>query len=235
MMPSEPPRVLDLTQPLWDGCPAYPGDPPVRVRTIRTLDADGFTLESVHLSSHSGTHVDAPGHVLHAARGAITDYRPDHFVGPCVVADLTAKEDDDEIAPDDLAAYADLLEAGDILLLATGWPRFRGSAPDRWVHHSPYLTQAGAEWICARGLKGVGIDHPTIGTTLEQFDRPPHETLLRRRIWIAEDLVIPAELLAERRKWLYVGVPLRIQGAGGAPVRPVVIDWPGVVSAPAAE
>ena len=224
MVPHEPPRVLDLTQPLWDGCPAFPGDPPVRVRTIRTLDADGFTLESVHLSSHSGTHVDAPGHVLHAARGAITDYRPDHFVGPCVVADLRHKEDDDEILPDDLEPCRERLAPGDVLLLATGWPRFRGEDTDRWMNHSPYLSAQGAEWICARGVKGVGIDHFTIGTTLEQFDRPPHEILLRRRIWIAEDLVIPDELLAAGRKWLYVGVPLGLRGASGAPVRAVAID-----------
>ena len=224
MMPHEPPRVLDLTQPLWDGCPAYPGDPQVRVRTIRTLDADGFTLESVHLSSHSGTHVDAPGHVLHAARGAITDYRPDHFVGPCVVAALRHKKDDDEILPDDLEPCRERLAPGDVLLLATGWSRFRGEDADRWMNHSPYLSAQGAEWICARGVKGVGIDHFTIGTTLEQFDRPPHEILLRRRIWIAEDLVIPDELLAAGRKWLYVGVPLRLRGASGAPVRAVAID-----------
>jgi len=140
-----------------------------------------------------------------------------------LVADLTSKSDDEEIAAADLEPCRDLLEPGDILLLATGWPRFRGKDRDRWMHHSPYLTQEGAEWICARGLKGVGIDHFTIGTTLEQFDRPPHETLLRRRVWIAEDLVIPEELF-ERRKWLYVGVPLRIEGASGAPVRPVVLD-----------
>ena len=218
------PRVFDLAHTLYDGAPVYPGDPKVRVRALRSLDADGVHLETLHLGTHSGTHVDAPRHMLHIDRGAITDYRPDHFVGPCVIADLRAKRDDDEISAADLAAYRDLLEAGDILLLATGWTRFRGEDEARWLHHSPYLSQEGAEWICARGLKGVGIDHPTIGTPVEQFDRPPHETLLRRRIWIAEDLLIPDELLAERRKWLYVGVPLKLEGAGGAPVRPILLD-----------
>jgi len=216
-------RVFDLAQPLFDECPAYPGDPRVRLKAIKTIDADGFTLESLHMATHSGTHVDAPSHLLHVDRGAITDFRPDDFIGPCVVANLTAKGDDEEIDPVDLEPYRDLLAPGDILLLATGWPRFRGKDEDRWTHHSPYLTQEGAEWICARGVKGVGIDHFTIGTPLEQFDRPPHETLLRRRIWIAEDLLIPDELL-ERRKWLYIGVPLKVLGASGAPVRPVVLD-----------
>jgi len=223
-MPASPSRVFDLAQPLYDECPAFPGDPKVRVRPIRAIETDGFTLESVHLASHSGTHVDAPSHLLHMARGSITDFRPDHFVGPCAIADLTAKQDDDEIGPADLEPYRDLLEPGDILLLATGWSRFRGVDEDRWMNHSPYLTEEGAAWICARGLKGVGIDHFTIGTTLEQFDRPPHETLLRRRIWIAEDLLIPPEALAERRKWLYVGIPLKLQDASGAPVRPILLD-----------
>jgi kynurenine formamidase len=217
-------RVFDLAQPLYDECPAFPGDPKVRLRTAKTIEADGFSLETLFMATHSGTHVDAPSHLLHLDRGAISDYRPDDFIGPCVVADLTGKKDDDEIGPNDLEPYRGLIAAGDILLLATGWSRFRGKDIGRWMHHSPYLTREGAEWICARGVKGVGIDHFTIGTTLEQFDRPPHETLLRRRIWIAEDLVIPDELLAERRKWLYVGVPLRLEGASGAPVRPVVLD-----------
>ncbi|MFC1805596.1 cyclase family protein [Planctomycetota bacterium] len=217
-------RVFDLAQPLFDGAPVFPGDPRVRVKQLKSIDADGFQLETLHLGTHSGTHVDAPRHMLHLDRGSITDFRPDHFIGPCVIVDLTAKEDDDEIAAADIEAYRDLIEAGDILLLATGWSRFRGEDERRWLHHSPYLSDEGAEWICARGLKGVGIDHPTIGTTVEQFDRPPHQILLRRRIWIAEDLVIPPELLAERRKWLYVGVPLKLEGAGGAPVRPVVLD-----------
>lgn len=224
-MTDRPVRVFDLAQPLRDDTPVYPGDPRVRVKQLKSLDTDGLVLETLHMATHSGSHVDAPRHMLHLDRGAITDFRPDHFVGPCVVVDLTAKTDDDEITGDDLEAWRDLIEPGDILLLATGWSRFRGEDEARWLHHSPYLSQEGAEWICARGLKGVGIDHPTIGTTVEQFDRPPHETLLRRRIWIAEDLVFPPELLAERRKWLYVGVPLKLDGAGGAPVRPVVLDF----------
>jgi len=223
-MPCRIRRVFDLAQPLFDKCPAFPGDPRVRLQAAKTIDADGFALETLFLASHSGTHVDAPSHLLHLDRGAITDFRPDHFVGPCVVADLRHKGDDDEIAAADLEPCRELLAPGDILLLATGWSRFRGEDTARWMHHSPYLTKEGAEWICARGVKGVGIDHFTIGTTLEQFDRPPHETLLRRRIWIAEDLAIPDELAAGRRKWLYVGVPLKLQGASGAPVRPVVLD-----------
>ena len=216
-------RVFDLAQPLFTGCPAFPGDPRVRVKTVRTIRDDGFLLEALSLATHSGTHVDAPSHLLETAEGSITDFPAGSFVGPCVVADLTAKGDDDEILPQDLEPYRDLLEPGDILLLATGWSRWRGIDPERWTHHSPYLTASGAEWICARGVKGVGIDHFTIGTTVEKFDRPPHEILLRRRIWIAEDLAIPQELLAERRKWLYIGVPLKVRGASGAPVRPVVI------------
>ncbi|MFP4058178.1 MAG: cyclase family protein [Candidatus Brocadiia bacterium] len=223
-MAGSPLRVFDLAQPLFDGCPAMPGTPRVRLRAVRTVDRDGYALETLRVTTHSGTHVDAPGHLLHGERGAISDFRPDHFIGPCLLADLTAKEDDDEITAEDLEAYRGRLEPGDILVLATGWSRFRGEDEDRWRNHSPYLTAEGAEWLCARGLKGVGIDHYTIGTSLERFDRPPHEILLRRRIWIAEDLVVPPELLGEPRKWLYVGVPLNIEGASGAPVRPVLLD-----------
>jgi kynurenine formamidase len=223
-VPPSPPRVFDLAQPLHPKCPVYPGDPQVRVRPLKSLASDGFALEHLALGTHSGTHVDAPGHMLAVARGSVADYRADHFVGPCVVADLRQKSDDDEILPEDLEPLKEKLDPGDILLLATGWSRFRGVDADRWLNHSPYLSAAAAEWICARGVKGVGIDHISIGTTVEQFNRPPHKVLLRRRIWIAEDLVIPDEAADEPRKWLYVGVPLNIPDATGAPVRPVLVQ-----------
>jgi len=84
-------RVFDLARPLYTDCPAFPGDPRVRVKTVRTIRQDGFLLEALSLASHSGTHVDAPAHFLEAARGAISDFPASSFVGPRIVADLTAK------------------------------------------------------------------------------------------------------------------------------------------------
>ena len=60
-------RVVDLSHPLDDRTPVYPGDPPVRLRPARLLEREGFRVQHVHLGSHSGTHVDAPAHVVEVA------------------------------------------------------------------------------------------------------------------------------------------------------------------------
>lgn len=59
-------RLLDLTLPLRDRMPGYPGDPPVRVRQVRSLESHGFRLHEIALGSHAGTHVNAPWHMARA-------------------------------------------------------------------------------------------------------------------------------------------------------------------------
>jgi len=62
-MQLEAKSIIDLTQTISENLEVYPGDPPVEVHTVSTLE-DGFVLERVCMSSHGGTHLDAPWHVL---------------------------------------------------------------------------------------------------------------------------------------------------------------------------
>lgn len=66
--------VVDLSHPLDDDTPVYPGDPVVRVTPATTLDAHGYNVLHVRMGSQSGTHVDAPFHLL--ADGARIDELP---------------------------------------------------------------------------------------------------------------------------------------------------------------
>lgn len=217
-------EVIDLSQPLFDGCPGAPGHPSAEVGYWRKFPEDNAMIETLRISSHTGSHVDAPLHLLEGGR-SLDDYRAEDFIGIAVPVDLTDKEPDEPIVPGDFAGCRDLITEARIVLLCTGWGEKREKT-EMWVHHSPWLSLEAAELLVACQVKGVGVDHFTIGTTDEEKDRRCHEVLLSAGIWIVEDLRLPAELF-RHSLWHYVGVPLRLQGGSGAPARPVVFQLRG--------
>ena len=215
-------RIWDLSQPTYHNCPGYPGNPLVKVELLRFITRDTCNMELLTTTTHSGTHVDAPLHLLEDGK-SITSYDVEDFVGPCDVLDLTGKGRGEEISLDDIKKRLPRIEPGNIILLATGWGEKRAFTKE-WVHDSPWLGESAAEYLAKSGIKGIGVDHFSIGTTDPALDLPCHLTLLRAGIWIAEDLFIPREVVG-KSSLFYVGVPLRLIGASGAPVRPILLEF----------
>src|SRR6185312_190939 len=128
-------RVIDLSMPLDERTPYYPGDPAPRLCVATTIARDGFNVTSLDVSSHLGTHCDAPYHFLE--EGARIDELPfERFVGPGVVVDVTGLAPRTPITWEHLAPAADAFGPGVIVLLRTGWDVHRAS--DRYFTH-PYL------------------------------------------------------------------------------------------------
>src|SRR5579884_332733 len=67
-------KFIDLSVPLNEHTPIYPGDPAMSIRSHAVLDADGYEVHSVCLGTHLGTHIDAPSHML--AGGKTLDQIP---------------------------------------------------------------------------------------------------------------------------------------------------------------
>ena len=77
-------KLIDLTKPLFDHMPVYPGDPDLIVNLIQTLEEDGWNMRRIQMNLHDGTHVNAPIHM--AAGGKTLDDLPLHrFSGKCVL------------------------------------------------------------------------------------------------------------------------------------------------------
>ena len=83
-MPADAPRLVDLSHPIRDGMPVYPGDPEVSIGPALTVDADGVDVARIRMGSHTGTHIDAPSHTVRGGR-TMAD------VGRCVTACTTAR------------------------------------------------------------------------------------------------------------------------------------------------
>ena len=216
-------RFFDLSQPLFDNCPHCPVHPPVRLPRVADHPADGWRMECFEMASHTGTHLDAPLHKL--AGGASIDQLPlDSFAGHPWCADLTVLRPDHAITGQDLAAalpHGGVL-AGAIVLLVTGWGLKRAHS-DEWLYHSPRLGPDGAEWLASRGVRGVGIDHYSIGGTIEPDNARTHEILLGAGMWIVEELCFRGgwREAAQTPGCVFQALPLLVPGFSGTPCRAV--------------
>lgn len=214
-------RLIDLSQPIAHEGPNCPVHPPIEVRQIARHPDDGWHMELLTLASHTGSHLDAPLHKL-AGGDAIDTYPLEAFVGPAFVVDLRGIAADTAIGVAELAPKltGDLRER--IVLLATGWGDRRAKTPE-WHAHSPFLSSEGAQWLVDRSIRGVGIDHYSIGGSREPGNARTHAVLLGARVWIVEDLRFPAEVFALPQPFTFWSLPINFPGFSGAFCRPVAV------------
>jgi len=79
-------RFIDLSAPLKDGMPVYPGDPRVRIRIVHTHERHSWEVRSLSMGTHSGTHVDAPSH-MHEGEASVDRLPLERFCGVSRVVD----------------------------------------------------------------------------------------------------------------------------------------------------
>lgn len=212
---TEPPgfrTVLDLSWPLTPGMPHYPGSPPPRFEAAATVPADGFAETRLTLLSHTGTHLEAPAHLLPGGR-TLSDYPPGHFFGRAAVLDLGT-------TPPDLGAWDRALAGCAFAVLRTGWSRLWGTPA--YFDGFPTLAPDAARWLAALGLRGVGVDAVSMDpVTMREL--PVHRILLGAGLILVENLADLA-LLPAVPFW-FSCLPLSLAGADGSPVRAVAGLW----------
>lgn len=214
-------RIIDLSQPLFDGAPNCPAHPPVKVDIIADHPQVGWRVELLTLASHTGSHVDAPYHKL--ADGANLDQIPlERFAGPAVIADFRGAIADEALTTDKLAAKLTLPLEDRIVLLATGWGKKRAKT-DEWLQHPPYLAPDGAEWLVANKIRAVGIDHYSIAGSRDPVNSQTHTILLRAGLWIVEELSFPEEIFRVPQPFEFMSLPINFRGFTGAFCRPVAV------------
>lgn len=208
--------LFDLTHLISETMPVYPGTASPILKTANTIAADGFKETLLHMTSHTGTHMDAPAHMLEGA--ATLDALPaDRFCGRAVVVDC-AHLRGRSVSPDVLSPYAGAIEKADFVLLRTGFEALWGT-PDYYGDFA-VPDAAAIEWLAHAGLKGVGTDAISIDP-MDTVDFPNHMVLFRAGMVNVENLrlaALPAGAVVD-----FYALPLRFEGADGAPVRAVAV------------
>jgi kynurenine formamidase len=228
----------DVSPVVDERLPVFPGHPPIEIRANeRTHERDGYFLQRLALGEHVGSHVDAPAHAVAALSHRTIDRFPvDRFVAPYVKYDLSALA----LAPGDLVGASELLDverragvacrAGDIAIVQFGWDvHLRPESEDAgerawWIRNAPGLAADACELLAGRGVAGVGSDTATCDCAVVDgtitSDVGHTEWFLPNEILLFEGLV---GLGAAPATGLFIGLPLRIRGGSGSPIRAVLV------------
>ncbi|MEA5003413.1 MAG: cyclase family protein [Christensenella sp.] len=79
-------KIIDITQQLGKDTKIYEGDPHIRMEKFFTVDNYGYAVSKMSMGSHSGTHIDAPAHVMSGGK-TVRDIPLSDLVGDCIVVE----------------------------------------------------------------------------------------------------------------------------------------------------
>jgi kynurenine formamidase len=191
----------------------FPGSPQPSFITWSRFETQGYFSEVMFLSTHTGTHIDAPAHFVPNSK-TIDRLDVSRFVCNGVLLKLP-KNADQQISLNDIINYE--INANDTVILATGWEDQHDK--DNYMSNNPGLSAEAAEYLANIKVNAVAIDGPSIDRGIDnRFDS--HSILLSSDIFIVENLCNLAELGPSRSFTLLVN-PLKLVRASGSPVRAI--------------
>lgn len=211
-------NIIDLSYCIEPNMPVYPGTEPPVIKRANTIEQDGFAEKKITMYSHTGTHIDAPAHMLKEGP-SLDDFDVSYFVGTAGVIDLYNIDLEVGITLNDLEKYEHYIEGLEYLILKTGWSKFWGT--EEYFKGYPVLTIEAAEWLTERfSLRGLGVD--TISVDKEDNNSfGVHYEFLKKGKIIIENLTNLDFLVNEN--FLFSCLPLKILEADGSPVRAIAI------------
>jgi arylformamidase len=202
-------RVIDITRSL-EGAVPWPGERGLERTLTKTHARDGWETSELSLCGHLGTHVDAPAHLFPDGK-RLGGLPLDLFIGPALVVDCgEARVIGAEIFP------IDEIKPGDRVLLKTLNSARKSEA---FREDYAYPDGAAARLFVERGISLLGVDGPSV----DGFEGEPvvHRLLFERNIPALEGLDLSG---VAPGRYTLVCLPLRIEGADGAPCRAVLLD-----------
>ncbi|MEM7211297.1 MAG: cyclase family protein [Pseudomonadota bacterium] len=219
-------NIIDLSMPVESGHLRWPVE-----RGVKGSFAEGdlFEVSWVRTSCHGFTHMDAPRHMVPGGP-TLSDLDLARVVGRAAVIDLSDVQPNEALDTERLRAAAAHLAPGEIALFRTCWDQQRDWHDAAFWRDAPYLTRDAAEWLLARQVTACAFDFPqdfTIRLLLDGEVRPiaehvTHDVLLRNNVTLIEYLVNTSAVTGPHT--FLVALPIRLDGADGAPSRVIAID-----------
>lgn len=213
-------HLIDLTHILNNNITVYPDTVGPKFEVLNTVEKSGFAELQMTMVLHSGTHIDAPCHILKNTK-SLDHFPIDKFIGRGIVIPCQDKK---EISLAYLQTFEDKIVQADFILFFTGW-QYKWNTKD-YFDNSPVPTREAATWLTKFGLKGIGVDAFSIDEVIPADkittdNLPNHHVLLGSEILLIENLTnldkLPDTLFS------FQCLPLNIENADGSPVRAIAI------------
>jgi len=201
-------KMYDVTAPIFEGMPVYKNKPEKQPKL--TTVTNGYVTESrIDMDVHTGTHIDAPLHMVVNGETFET-LSLGRLVGDCKVFDLT--HIDDKISKNDIEHL--VIEENDFILFKT-----KNSLEDAFNFEFIYVAEDAAQLLAEKKVRGVGID--ALGVERDQPGHPTHKTLFGNNIIIIEGLRLQE---VPEGQYFMVAAPLKLVGTDAAPARVLLFE-----------
>ena len=210
-------KIIDLTLTVSDKIPTFPGSPQPNLIPWENIKEDGYNLELLFLSSHTGTHMDAPYHFLE--KGAkIHEISLKKLVSEAALIQ-SRKGSGQSITKTDIQKFekkSGKIDGFSSVIFQTGWQR--NLQKKYYFTKNPGLSVSAAKYLASKKISLVGIDSPSID--LGKDDKfSVHQIFAKKGILIVENLANLDKIKSP--KFHLVVLPLKLKNATGSPVRAI--------------
>lgn len=200
-------KIWDISQTLRHNIPVWPGDTNYHSNQHWVMDSQcPVNVGAVTLSTHTGTHADAPVH--YDAKGkAINDISLEPYLGSCLLIDATHAGD--LVYPKHIIDQ--LPDAVERVILRT----FQVFPHDQWVSNFTAIAAETIDLIASRGARLIGVDSPSLDPETSK-NLNAHHAVKRHGMAILEGLVLDE---IPEGQYELIALPLKLENMDASPVR----------------
>jgi len=205
-------KPIDLSLTISESIPSFPGSPKPQFICWSNIKDDGYNLELLFLSSHTGTHLDAPYHFV--KNGLKINQIPlDRLIGKAILIKLK-KTKNTPITKSDIKLFEK--KNGKIpnyssIFFFTTWQKNLNN--NNYFTENPGLNTSSAKYLASKKINLVGIDSPSIDLGKDESFNV-HHILSKNNILIVENLANLNKI--KSKEFSFIILPLKIKNATGS-------------------
>ena len=210
-------KIIDLTLTVSDNIPTFPGSPQPNFIPWENIKEDGYNLEVLFLSSHTGTHMDAPHHFLEKGT-KIHEISLKKLVSEAALIQCR-KNGGQSITKTDIQKFEKnhgKIENFSSVIFYTDWQK--NLQKKYYFTKNPGLSVSAAKYLTSKKISLVGIDSPSI-----DLGKDPkfsvHKIFAKKGVLIVENLANLNKIKSPT--FHLVVLPLKLKNATGSPVRAI--------------
>jgi arylformamidase len=209
-------RTYDVTIPIHQQMPVWPGDPKIQMQRISKIEEGASAnVTQISMTVHAGTHIDAPYHFLGGEAATVEQLHLNLLTGRAYVLHL---KDEVNLITADILQKSEIPPRTRRILFRTRNSHLWETSQTEFQTNFVALSPDGAQFLIDRGVKLVGIDYLSIAPYKDGV--PTHTLLLEAGVVIVEGLDLSQ--VTQGRYSLYC-LPLKLTGVDGAPARAILI------------
>ena len=209
-------KIVDLSHQITNDMTTYPGDVPATLESISSIE-DGFRSTFLSFNSHSGTHIDAPAHILKEGK-FLEEFSNEIFFGMGIVVDATNCATHEITQKDISEEIIKKIDYVDYILFRTDWSKKWNS--NEYLSKFPVLSESLATYLTKLNIIAVGFDAIS-ADKIDSEEMRIHKILLSADILIIENLCNLDKLGGE--PFCMACLPLSFSKQDGSPARVMAI------------